>query len=491
MNRQDNHICEFGHWRVDAAQRLLFHEGEHVPLQPKAFEILLALVERRGELVSKEELMERVWPDAFVEEINLTKNISVLRKTLANGNGHGRQEYIVTIPKRGYRFVAEIGQPQPDARPADTASSETTIRSHQLPAGAEVSDESNRRGWNRRLLIAAVLVMGIALTALLYFRSGSEREREAAQRLSARGRGFWNQRTIESMRKGLTCFEQAVELDPNYAPAWAGIADCWSLLCEYDAVTAHEAYPKAKAATLRALELDERLAGAHTALALIKSYYDWDWAGAEESFCRALELKPDHATTHQWYAEFLAARGRFPDALREIHRAQELDPGSLIIQSVEAWILYFARDYDGAIAQCRRVIGRDSSFAEIYSYLGRSCELKGLFHEAMEAYEKRSSMMGDNTQRASALRTAPIQNAGDFWRRRLEVEEVKLNGTSFEAAEALAQLGETERALALLEQACDRRATVVPYLNVWPNLDPLRAHPRFQALLRRARLVSE
>jgi DNA-binding winged helix-turn-helix (wHTH) protein len=113
MHNQHNDIREFGHWRLDAAQRLLFHHGAHVPLQPKAFELLLALVERRGELVSKEELMQRVWPDTFVEEINLTKNISILRKTLANGDGEG--DYIVTVPKRGYRFVADIQTVAPAA----------------------------------------------------------------------------------------------------------------------------------------------------------------------------------------------------------------------------------------------------------------------------------------------------------------------------------------------------------------------------------------
>jgi DNA-binding winged helix-turn-helix (wHTH) protein/tetratricopeptide (TPR) repeat protein len=491
MTKQPNHIREFGPWRLDAAQHLLFHHGAHIPLQPKAFEILWALVERHGEVVSKEELIERVWPDTIVEEINLTKNISVLRKTLANGDG--AQDYIQTIPKRGYRFVAELSAPQTE---------ETSLAqvAPNLPPSAGAKAESAPQPsvqfvWTRRQLVVAFVVIGAVLSLALYWRlsktdgmTANERGSAAVLRLCASGRELWNQRTVESMRKGLTCFEQAVELDPQYAPAWVGIADSLSLLAEYRGVGAHEAYPKAKAAALRALELDEGLAEAHTALALSKTYYDWDWNGADTSFRRALSLNPQHATTHQWYAEFLVARGKFPEALIQIHQAQELDPGSLIIQTAEAWIRYLADDHDGAIAQCRRVIERDSRFAEVYAYLGLAYEQKGMFREAMEAFEKRSAMMEDNTQRASSLRLAPVLNADDYWRRRLEVEEVKLNGTSYEAAEALAQLGETERALALLESACEQRAPIVPFLKVYPNYAPLHAHPRFQALLQRTRL---
>ena len=181
MTNQYSHIHEFGPWRLDAAQHLLFHQGAHVPLQPKAFEILLALVERPGEVVSKEELMESVWPDTFIEEINLTKNISVLRKALANGDG--TQDYIQTIPKRGYRFVAELSEPQMVAESGEPQTEETSLAqlAPSLPpfTGAVAESTSHRTvrfvqfAWTRPALMAALVVIGVVLSALLYWRPGS------------------------------------------------------------------------------------------------------------------------------------------------------------------------------------------------------------------------------------------------------------------------------------------------------------------------------
>lgn len=198
--------------------------------------------------------------------------------------------------------------------------------------------------------------------------------------------------------------------------------------------------------------------------------------------------RPDYATAHQWYAKFLAVRGRSAEALAEIRRAHHLDPGSLIIASTEALVLNFARDFDGAITQAQRVIARDPNFAEVYSSLGHAYEQKGMYREAMDAYERRGTLMGDNISAATALRTAPVRDARDFWRKRLKLEEVKLDGSPYDAAQALAHLGEPERAITLLEQSCDRHYSRIAYLNVDANLDSLRDHPRFKALLRRVGL---
>ena len=335
--------------------------------------------------------------------------------------------------------------------------------------------------------LIALLIVGIMAWVYLPARK-SEKGREAAERLYATGRYFWNQRTIEGMRKGLTCFEQAADLDPQYAPAWAGMADSWSMLIEYDFLPAHEGYPKAKEAVLRALALDANLAEAHATLATIKAYYEWDWAGAESSFQQAIALQPAYATAHQWYAEVLAAQQRPQEALAQIQRARELDPASRIIQATEAGILSLARDYDGALVKSQQLLAHDPNFAEVYSYLGTTYEYKRMFREAMDAFEKRSVMIGDNTPTASALRTAPIRDAHDYWEKRVRLEEVKLYGSVFDKAQALAQLGRAEEVIALLEQSCQPGAAGVRYLKVSPNFDSLRDHPRFQALLRRVHL---
>jgi DNA-binding winged helix-turn-helix (wHTH) protein/cytochrome c-type biogenesis protein CcmH/NrfG len=498
----NKHLYAFGAFKLDPQQKILLRENVRVPLFHKTYETLLALLEANGEVMSKDDLIAKVWPDSFVDESSLTKNISILRKAFKNGENHSN--YIETISGVGYRFIGSVqqavnGDGYTDSQ-ENNLTTELPIQSQPMTDVAQIIPEvekpvivpvprkiTNQNWW----LFAAVALLIIGAVAIIYpQRKKSESGVEAAQRLYATGRYFWNQRTIEGFRKGLTCFEQATELDPHYAPAWAGIGDSWSLLTEYDFLPANEGYPKAKIAVLRALELDPKLAEAHATLATIKAYYEWDWQGAENSFQQAVALQPDYATAHQWYAEFLAGQDRPQEALQEIQRAHELDPGSRIIQSTVARVLDMAHDYDGIIAKCHEVLTHDPNFAEVYSYLGAAYEQKQMFQEAMDAFEKRSVMMGDNTPTASALRTSVIQNKQDYWEKRLKVEEVKLYGSPFDKAEALAQLGETEQALDLLEQSCEKGRAGVAYLKINRSFDSLRNQPRFIALLRHVKLIS-
>jgi DNA-binding winged helix-turn-helix (wHTH) protein/tetratricopeptide (TPR) repeat protein len=494
-------IYEFGAFYLDPYQRILLHHGEHLRLQPKTFETLLALVEQAGQVVRKEDLMQRIWPDTFVEEINLTKNISTLRKTLRNGNGAG--EFIETIPTVGYRFVAAV-RPVTNGNGQVNEQIDMTVpalATFPTSATSRLTDEAKNTALVSNLIQLPTVApqgwfVGIFMLLLIgsagwFFLSDQrqETERAAAERLYATGRYFWNQRTIEGLRKGLTCFEQAVDLDPQYAPAWTGIADSWNILVEYDFISAPEGYPKAKKAVLRALDLDANLAEAHATLATIKAYYEWDWVGAERSFQQAIALQPDYAPAHQWYAEVLALQQRPQEARAEIQRARELDPASRIIQATEAGILSLAHDYEEALAKAQQLLAHDPHFAEVYSYLGAIYEYKKMFREAMDAFEKRSVMMGDNTPTASAIRTAPIRDARDYWEKRARLEEVKLYGSAFDKAQALAQLGRAEEAITLLEQSCQPGAAGVKFLKVSPHFDSLRNHSRFQALLRRTNLL--
>ena len=495
----NKHLYVFGAFKLDPQQKILLCDEERIPLHPKTYATLLALLESNGEVISKDDLLAKVWPDTFVEESNLSKNISLLRKALSNGHDHS--DYIETIPTIGYRFAEPVRQVTNGEEQEETFVIEAPIQPETLSDAIQISPETEKAvatiapNLGRKMninwwIFGMAMLLIITVIAMIYPQAKKDESgREAAQRLYATGRYFWNQRTIEGMRKGLTCFEQAAELDPRYAPAWAGIADSWSLLTEYDFLPANEGYPKAKVAVLRALELDPKLAEAHATLATIKAYYEWDWRGEDTSFQQALALQPDYATAHQWYAEFLAGQQRSQAALTEIQRAYELDPGSRIIQSTVVRILEMTHDYDGVITQCQQVLARDPNFAEVYSYLGAAYEQKHMFREAMDAYEKRSVMMGDNTPAASALRTAPIRDAHDYWEKRAQVEEAKLYGSPFDKAEALAQLGKAEEALSLLEQSCRKGKAGVAYLKITRNYDSLRNHPRFIALLRRVNLI--
>ena len=206
--------------------------------------------------------------------------------------------------------------------------------------------------------------------------SPSDRRREAsaasvnsdAYQLYLRGRYFWNKRTTTDLRKSVSYFQQAVDKEPSFALAYAGLADWYGMLTEYHAVPARETYGPARTAAMRALALDNELAEAHTSLAYLKQFYEWDLTGAEAQFKRALDLDPGYATAHQWYAEYLSAMGRHDEALAEIRRAADVDPLSLIINAVQANILYMARRYDEAIDVCRRAIDMDPYFPEVYEY---------------------------------------------------------------------------------------------------------------------------
>ena len=305
-----------------------------------------------------------------------------------------------------------------------------------------------------------------------------------------RGRFFANRRTPADLRRSVGYFSQAIEQEPSFALAYAGLADAWSLLTDYHALPARETYPLAKDAVTKALALDDELAEAHASLGYIRLFYEWDWPGAEAAYQRALELDPGYATAHQWYAEFLSAMGRHGEAMAEIDRAVAADPLSLIVNAVRANLLYLARQYDRAIEVCQEVNAPDPNFPEIYEYLKRSSDQKGLYADSVAARQTRRRLLGLDAALTPALRAAAgTADAHTYWRSRLaqELAEGQTEGQqAFEMAEILARAGDSVRALDWLEQACRDDDFMIMNIRVAPNLDPLRGHPRFEALLARS-----
>jgi tetratricopeptide (TPR) repeat protein len=240
---------------------------------------------------------------------------------------------------------------------------------------------------------------------------------------------------------------------------------------------------------MRAVELDEWLAEAHATLAYIKTGYDWDWPGAEEGFRRAIELNPNYETAHQWYAEYLSGMGRHQEAISEIRRASEINPLSMIINAVEVSVLCIAREYDQGISQGQKALEMDPHFAEVYEYLKRCYDQKGMYREAVAARQMRRKLAGLDAKETAELREAAgATSARVYWQKRLEqdLEESKRElSIAFEVAEIFAQLGENDQAFAWLERAYEERSFMMLYLKVAPNLDPLRSDQRFADLLRR------
>jgi DNA-binding winged helix-turn-helix (wHTH) protein/TolB-like protein len=645
MNPEIHHAYQFGPFRLDLRQRHLMRAETLVPLTPKLFETLLALIEQAGAVVTKDELMNRVWPDAIVEEHSLSQNIFLLRKVLGE-DARGRH-YIETIPKVGYRFLATVAKSADHSgililekrdrlrivaseeevisvteedspsqtlpimnRERDTIrkSSQATrvalilllalvtigfyvyfagkanepatgfeIRSIAVlpfkPLTADEKDEylglgmadtligrlshlrrvavrptSAIRRYNasdqdalaagREQLVDAVLEGSIQRSGerirltvqLVSVRDGapiwsyrcdelckdlftvqdsiSERVAEAltlrltqderkqltkhdtedteAYHLYIKGRYFWNKRTGEGFKKALGYFHQAIGRDANYALAYVGVADSYTMLANYDWIAPAEASAQAKTAATKALEINEQLAEAHASLADIKRFFDWDWAGAEREYRQAIELNPNYSTAHQWYGEFLSAMGRSEEAVREIQLAQELDPLSTVVQSAAAWIFFFARQHEQTIEQCEKVIEMDNGFSEVYSQLRRAYEAKGMYREAMEADSRLRKSR--NSRTPEKIDSRSLSNARSYWQHILELTKQDLQNreaVEVRLAEAYAQLGDKDRALELLERAYEKHSFWMPFLNVHPHLDPLRSDPRFHDLLRR------
>jgi len=640
IERLQQRFHDFGPFRVDASRRLLFREGNPVPLTPKAFDILLVLLRNADRIVEKDELLRLVWPGTVVEENNLTRNISSLRKALEEGPTDHR--FVVTIPGRGYQFAAEtpVLTPEPEVlferhsraevhieeendeattlpklkpsvpshaglfigvsalalavlgcaifyfaqhRPAlpapvkvadsiavlpfDTASldpdleyladgiTESTIdhlsRSPDLKVislgsvlfyrGRQVSpQEVGRTLGVRRVMIGKIVVKHermIVLTELINTADGThiwgeQYDRKLADIISVqediateiaaklqigvteeqqklfrkhytddfeayklyiRGRYYWNKRDVPNLQRGLSYFQQAIDRDPTYALAYAGLADAYFVECAAGAIPARDGFPKAKAAALRALELDDSLAEAHASLAHIYFDYDWNWPGAEAQYKKAIALGPNYSIAHYFYGTFLLAMARNTEAFAELRRAQELDPLSPMIATFIGKGYYYSRNNREAITQFRKVIQSNPEFPVAPSFLVETLERAGLFKEAL------AQMAADNQhtkQDASlaALRRA-YQTGGAQGYLKESIRQIRLDphgeagGLSGGSAALYAVAGEKDHAFAMLEGAYDRHELWLVYLKVDPEWDNLRTDRRFQNLLHRVGLV--
>jgi TolB-like protein/Tfp pilus assembly protein PilF/predicted Ser/Thr protein kinase len=310
-----------------------------------------------------------------------------------------------------------------------------------------------------------------------------------AYELYLKGRFLWNKRTGADMRKAIDYFNHAIAKDPNYALAYAALADCYDLLHEYSDLSPKESYPKAKAAAIKALELDDTLGEAHTSLAYSLVNYDWDWRSAEREYQRAIQLNPNYATAHQWYAECLSMLGRHSEAIAEINKAHELDPLSLIINQGVGGKYLYARRYDEAMAQFHRTLELYPHFPPTHQRLGWCYAQKHMYDEAIAEMQKAVELSGNSTQMIAALGWA-YAAAGRRDMAQGIVAELERRSTEsyvdpYFVATIFAALGEKDEAFALLNKACEERSYWMPWINIDPQLDNLRSDSRLEALVQR------
>ena len=320
-------------------------------------------------------------------------------------------------------------------------------------------------------------------------------ENAEAYQLYLKGRFYWNKRTEEGIRKGIEFFQQAADKDPNFALAYVGVSDSYLLLGIPDAMTGtlppQESLPKARAAAERALEIDDSLSEAYASRAHVK-WKERDWAGSEVDFKRSVELNPNYANARLFYGLYLSNLGRHEEALKELRRAQEIDPLSLPINASVGFALFYARRYDEAVEQGKKAVEMDAGFALGHQRLGMAYALKGMYGEAIA--ESRQAM---NYSKGAPLATVSLGYAYAVAGNRREAEKVLSELTDFSARRYVSPygvalmyvgLGEREQAFQWLEKAHEERNVELIWIKVDPRLDPLRPDPRFADLMRRVGL---
>ena len=396
---------------------------------------------------------------------------------------------VASEPKLRYDSVAELGadvrryladEPVLAHPPSATYHLRKFVRMHRAAVAGTTA-------------FILLLVTSTAVSTVLYFRSERARSdaveaRTIAQR-ALQGRYYWNQRTPEGLQKSVEYFEQAIAKDPSYALAYAGLAECHVARAGHTLMAPRTALEEADRAALRALELDPTIGEAHAVLAIDRALLDWDWAGCEREFRMAIRLNPAHATTHQWFAEFLTGMGRTEDSLAEIEQALALDPLSLPIKATYGRLLYQARRFDESIAVCHKVLEVEPRFMFPRCDLALSLAKLGRIDEAIAEVTSfveasRRPPMGVAVLGyvlAVGGRTSEAREILDELRERTSREYV----SPYMLAVVDAALGEIDRAFALLEDAHKTRAVHMRFLKSDPSLDTLRDDPRFDGLLMR------
>ena len=424
---------QFGVFEVNLRERELRKFGLRVKLQQKPFQILHRLLETPGEFVSREELARFLWPDLHVLfDRSLNTAVNALRRALGDAGRNPR--FIESRQGLGYRFIAQV----------------------------------------ERIAPAAV---------------SSERRSTEAHRDYLKGRYFSNKQTVEDFHKSIAHFESALAHDPGYALAHTGLADTYIQFAFQGMLPARESFAHAKKFAEAALRIDDRLPEAHTSIAGVRRYCDWDWTGAEAAYRRALKLNSNDPRAHRLYADYLSTMGRSEEALREISAAQELDPLSLIINMEMAWILYIARDFQGAAEQSWKTLAMEPRFAPAQNTLGLAYQQMGMIEEAIVELDNARACSGEHPAAQAALAHA-LAIAGRRAEAETLMEQLKTmsrarNVSWYWLAIVNTALGECDAAFESLQQACEQREAWLVWLKVEPRYDPLREDARFDHLLRR------
>jgi TolB-like protein/DNA-binding winged helix-turn-helix (wHTH) protein/Flp pilus assembly protein TadD len=630
-----NSVVRFGIFEVSLQSGEVRKAGLRIRVQQQPMKLLEILLEHQGEVVTREDLRSRVWPSESFGDFDQALNIAIAKLRSALGDSAESPRFIETLPKRGYRFIADVSVVDTDDRPKrqePVVGDLSAIDPGQIQ-GIGLAVAPQRRLWPTRwIVVALALALSLAIlsvwlfhsrapaptgirsiavlplenlsgdTSQNYFADGMTDElitdlaqisalrvisrtsvmvykgarkplpqiarelnvdavvegtvlrsgdqvRITAQLIEAstdkhlwsqsyegelrdslalqsrvatavadqirinltpqeqaalknvkvvipeayesylKGRYFWNKRTADGLKVALAYFQQAIEEDPKYAQAYSGLADTYALLgdWQYAVMTPKEAFPKAKAAAVKALELDSSLGEAHNSLAFVLDGFDWDFDSAGKEFQRAIELNPSYATAHHWYAWHLSLLGRFDEAIAEMRKAEDLDPLSLIINADLAELLGLAHSYDESIRQSRKTIEMDTNFALAHNQLAQVYLQKHMYDEAIAELQKAVRLSGNSPTCTANLARAYVASGKRSEAVKLLSDLKKRSNPDYsnaaEIAMVYASLGDTDQAMNWLERGYEERFN--PGVLLRPGFDPLRSDPRFRNLVQR------
>jgi TolB-like protein/DNA-binding winged helix-turn-helix (wHTH) protein/Tfp pilus assembly protein PilF len=629
-------VVRFGTYEVSRQSGELRKAGLRIKVQQQPMKLLEILLEHPGEVVTREELRSRVWPNENFGDFDLALNIAIGKLRSALGDSAENPRFIETLPKRGYRFIADVSVVDTDARPKRqepvAEDLPATDPGHKIQGIGLAVAPQRRLLPTRWIIVVLALVLSLAIFSVWLFRSqapaptvirsiavlplenlsgdaaqnyfadgmtdelitdlaqisalrvisrtsvmvykgarkplpqiahelnvdavvegtvlrSGDQVRITAQLIEAstdkhlwsqsyegdlrdtltlqrkvasavadqirinltpreqaalkslkvvnpaayesylKGRYFWNKRTADGLKVALAYFKQAIEEDPKYAPAYSGLADTYALLgdWQYAVMTPKEAFPKAKASAIKALELDSALGEAHNSLAFVLDGFDWDFDSAGKEFQRAIELSPGYATAHHWYAWHLSLLGRYDEAIAEMRKAENLDPLSLIINADLAELLVLAHSYDESIRQSRKTIEMDPNFALAHNQLGQAYLQKQMYDQAIAELQRAVQLSGGSPTSIANLARAYVASGNRSEAIKLLSDLKKRSNPGYsnasEIAMIYASLGETDQAMNWLDKGYEERFN--PGVLLRPGFDPLRSDSRFQNLVRR------
>jgi DNA-binding winged helix-turn-helix (wHTH) protein/Tfp pilus assembly protein PilF len=502
---QPREVVRFGVFEAEVRAGELRKNGVKVKIQDLPFRALRMLLSHPNEVLSREQFRRALWPEGVFVDFDHGISSAINRLRDALGDSADNPVFIETVERRGYRWIAPTHVPDPLVQPrpvlvkpeVETPGVETPVpESAHLPP----------RAWRWSLVFPAAALLLIAWSFWPSHReakAGSTKRPPAttyssrhsanaeAEQFYLKGRFYWDKRTPDGLNKAVDFFTQAIVHDPNYAPAYVGLADCYNLMREYTLMPASEAYPRAIAAAQKAVELDDQSSEAHASLAFALFWGTWDVANADREFRRSIDLNPNNAVAHHWYATYLSTLGRYAEAVAEIERAQTLDPASKSVLADKGDLLLLVGRRDEGAVLLKQLETAEPDFLSPHRYLKGIYFASGDYARYLEEWKTEANLMQDNTtlKLVDAAKKGFAAGGAQGMLQNLRALQKKLYVRGLQSPYLVARtdslLGDKQEALQYLQIAYDKHDEYAVQLEVDPAFNNLHDEPAYKNLIAR------